>query len=123
MGTLGSRDGAEDVVQDAAILAWSRVARFTRGTDFRAWMATFVRHTAMNHRRSKARRRKHERASAPHDFDMQTPTASHEEATTGLALAAAERIDVPGIDAKYQHALASLSQVQRSCFLLRAIAG
>lgn len=39
---------AQDVVQEAAMIALDRLDRFTQGTDFRAWMAQIIRWTAMN---------------------------------------------------------------------------
>lgn len=50
------RGEAQDLVQEAARIAWQRRARFVFGTDFGAWVAQIVRHEGANWRR---RRRPH----------------------------------------------------------------
>src|SRR5258705_9110813 len=60
VGITGDRGGAEDVVQEAALLALGKLDKFEPGTNFRAWMAQMVRYVALNH----ARKRQKHRASA-----------------------------------------------------------
>ncbi|MCU0862423.1 MAG: RNA polymerase sigma factor [Planctomycetes bacterium] len=50
------RGEAQDLVQEAARIAWQRRERFVVGTDFGAWVAQIVRHEGANWRR---RRRPH----------------------------------------------------------------
>ena len=103
-------DAAEDVLQQAAIIAMARLDRFTPGTDFRAWMAAIVRGAAKNSRRAERRHHnKHERAAThapqPH---LHRDTHPHAE---------------DGIDRNVRDALGQLAERQRECFLLRVISG
>src|SRR6185503_14289646 len=50
---LGGRSGADDVVQEAAIVALDKLHQFQPGTNFLAWMSRIVRYTALNHARRK----------------------------------------------------------------------
>lgn len=45
------RGEAQDLVQEAARIAWQRRERFVVGTDFGAWVAQIVRHEGANWRR------------------------------------------------------------------------
>ncbi|MEX2171235.1 MAG: RNA polymerase sigma factor [Pirellulales bacterium] len=42
---------AEDIVQEAALIAVSKAAQFRAGSSFSAWLAAIVRHCALNYRR------------------------------------------------------------------------
>jgi len=60
-GVTGDRQSAEDIVQEAAVIAFEKAARFTPGTNFGAWLAEIAalmqmpEGTAMSHvHRSKA---------------------------------------------------------------------
>lgn len=107
------RAHAEDVVQQAAMLAWERRSKFEVGTDFAAWLAAIVRGVARNHRRGEKRRTArhqrlaHEPAHAPHrqtpeGGDPQDPGEGHS-------------------DPALHSALDQLSERQRECFLLRVL--
>jgi RNA polymerase sigma-70 factor (ECF subfamily) len=50
-GVLNQRSGADDVLQDAAMIALDKLADFQPGTNFVAWMGSIVRFTALNHMR------------------------------------------------------------------------
>lgn len=107
------RAHAEDVVQQAALLAWERRSKFEVGTDFAAWMAAIVRGVARNHRRGEKRRDTrhqklaHEPAHAP---TRQTPEAAN-----------ASSLSDGQSDPALQTALDQLSESQRECFLLRVL--
>jgi len=53
---LGTRDGADDVVQIAMERAWSAFARYDPDRPFRPWFLRIVANTARNDRRSRGRR-------------------------------------------------------------------
>jgi RNA polymerase sigma-70 factor (ECF subfamily) len=53
---LGSREEAEDVVQNAAIRAWKGFDAYERGTNFKAWFLKIVVNLALNARRDATRR-------------------------------------------------------------------
>ncbi|HRK30658.1 MAG TPA: RNA polymerase sigma factor [Tepidisphaeraceae bacterium] len=48
---LGRREGAEDVVQEAVVVALGKRHEFPRVENFVAWMAQIVRYVALNRRR------------------------------------------------------------------------
>src|SRR5213075_2213009 len=75
VGITGDRAAAEDVVQEAALLALGKLDKFEPGTNFRAWMAQMVRYVALNH----ARKRQKHRADAlgPELEETGSLSASH----------------------------------------------
>ncbi len=104
------RANAEDVVQQAAMIAWESRSRFKVGTDFRAWMVAIVRGAARNDRRSEGRRTKRHQALA------------HEpgHAVVGFI----DGGPGPGpIDPQLERAMDHLNETQRECFLLRVLLG
>ena len=48
VGLLHDRNSAEDMVQEAAFVALSKLNQFETGTNFTAWMSKIVRHLALN---------------------------------------------------------------------------
>jgi RNA polymerase sigma factor (sigma-70 family) len=52
----GSRDEAEDAVQDGLVKAWRALGRFRRGAPLRPWLLQIVANEARNRRRSAGRR-------------------------------------------------------------------
>ncbi len=48
---LGRREPAEDVLQDAFLVAWRKFPSFELGTNFRAWLFRILFHCARHHRR------------------------------------------------------------------------
>ncbi|UYV12482.1 MAG: sigma-70 family RNA polymerase sigma factor [Phycisphaera sp.] len=99
------RAHADDVVQQAAIIALQRLDRFEAGTDFRAWMAAITRGAARNHRRSEQARGRRERT--PRLLPRRQPKPA----------------DNPTFEqhAPLFDALAELSPAQRECLLLRVV--
>jgi RNA polymerase sigma-70 factor (ECF subfamily) len=55
-GVLGDPSEADDVLQEAAVIALEKLGDFEKGTSYSAWMASIVRHVARNHARKRARR-------------------------------------------------------------------
>ncbi|MEO1129085.1 MAG: RNA polymerase sigma factor [Planctomycetota bacterium] len=100
------REDAEDVVQEAAMIAMRKRDDFVPGTNFRAWMASIVRGVASNMRRSNRRRRLRHRALA-----QQAQQESDATATI--------QIDETALDA----ALAVLSHEQHECLVLKVVLG
>lgn len=104
-GVLGDRTQAEDVVQEAALIAMHKLEEFDPGTNLTAWMARIVRNVALNH----ARRRKLERtwAAAARQTAAATPT----------------RPDPAGAidDEQVLTALGALSETARTCLLMRTV--
>jgi RNA polymerase sigma-70 factor, ECF subfamily len=119
VGIVGERSAAEDVVQEAALLALEKLDQFEVGTNFRAWMAQMVRYVALNH----ARRRQKHRAAPIEAVDADVPLAA--SATTGGNLHLGPRGQLPAdqqaFDDRLLSALNSVGEVARACLLLRTV--
>ena len=59
VGIVNDKTLAEDVVQEAGLAAWRKLGEFQPGSNFKAWLGSFVRFTALN----QARKRKRHRAA------------------------------------------------------------
>lgn len=99
---------ADDVVQDAATVALGKLGDFDPATSFPAWFGQIVRFVALNESR---RRRRHPAAGddALHGSpakDAHPPTASHAP-----------------FDRRVDEALGTLSDVARTCLVLRSVHG
>jgi RNA polymerase sigma-70 factor (ECF subfamily) len=116
-GIVGDRQAAEDVVQEAALLALEKFDQFQAGTNFRAWMAQMVRYVGLNH----ARRRQKQRAS-PLEGEGGPRVAAPAHAG---ALRLGPRGELPpdqsAFDDRLLAALQSVSEVPRACLLLRTV--
>lgn len=55
MAALQRREDAEDVTQDAFVLAWRKIAAFRGDSSFKTWMLTIVWRQALDKRRSRTR--------------------------------------------------------------------
>jgi RNA polymerase sigma-70 factor (ECF subfamily) len=93
---LGTRDGADDVVQIAMERAWSAFDRYDQDRPFRPWFLRIVANTARNDRRQRGRRAalreraEHERGaeqSSPEDDVLTVLDRTH-------VLAALNHLDV-----------------------------
>src|SRR4051812_24749539 len=120
-GVLGRSTGAEDVVQEAALLALGKLDQFEPGTHFAAWMAQMVRYVALN----QVRRQVRGRAQSLDDADPGAHGSRRGSAEPQLRLGS--RGEVPAgqhsFDDRLTHALAGLSDVARGCLLLRTLEG
>ncbi|MBK7877252.1 MAG: RNA polymerase sigma factor [Planctomycetes bacterium] len=101
---LNTQNGAEDVVQEAALVALDRLADFVPGTHFDAWIGRIVRFTALNHARARVRPRSVGEPSVEL-VDRSAPSGSlaHE------------------LDDDLTRALAALSETARAALLLRTV--
>src|SRR3989304_6091403 len=57
VGIIGDASLAEDVVQEAAIIAPGKLDQFRAGTNFTSWTGQIVRNVALNRARRERRRR------------------------------------------------------------------
>lgn len=120
-GIIRDTTAAEDIVQDAAITAMDRLDQFKPGTNFKAWMAQFVRYTAMNHRRRAARR---SAASLDAADAGNTPAPTTTEQPTGVVTTSGDLPDnQPWLDDQLMAELQLIDPVPRACLLLRTIEG
>lgn len=105
------RSLAHDIVQEAAVVAMSKLGEFDRSTSFAAWAGQIVRFIALNELRKKGR--------APF---------SGEDPAMGTFAGVASRIDaVPEHEAelrlKLASALGTLDETARACLLMRTVMG
>jgi RNA polymerase sigma-70 factor, ECF subfamily len=111
VGIVGDASEAEDVVQDAAVVAYRKRHQFQAGTSFRAWVGAIVRNVALNVKRSRKRRRGamngFAESGASHVYGSGVQDAVH----------AIER----GLDARVLLALAEIGDIARACLLLRTV--
>ncbi|MBI5866155.1 MAG: RNA polymerase sigma factor [Planctomycetes bacterium] len=123
VGITRDSAAAEDVVQDAAVIALGKLGEFDPGTSFVAWMGQTVRFVAYNQRRKSSRRR-----IAPLEIDDgQGPAARpHEDpaaASDSLGRAESLSVNQGHFDDEVVRAVNSVNEQARSCLLLRTLAG
>ena len=141
VGVLRDRSLAEDVVQDAAIIALGKLDQFQAGTNFTAWMGQTVRYAALNHARKRQRRQATSVDPSILESDLSTTStgrggseiggghsgAAGSDAEPGAALYLSSRGDLPRdqghFDDRVVHALESVSDTARACLLLRTVEG
>ena len=121
MAVTGDRAEADDVVQEASIIALRKLADFTVGTNFVAWMSQIVRLTALNHVKKSARR----------TIVITDPATIDRAGTTGgdRPTGSLDSIASDGRLSEYQTdfdddvltALREIGEVARACLLLRVV--
>lgn len=122
-GTLGNRSMAEDVVQEAALIALGKWEQFTPGTSFTAWMGQVVRHVARNTAR-KEKRRKAASLSGENAIEVEDKTSNHDRRGAPLVGASGELSrDQEYFDDRVMKALEEVGETARACLLLRTIEG
>ena len=115
---IGDRSEADDIVQEAAIVAFRKQHDFRPGTNFAAWVTGIVRHCALNHRRKTAGRRTF--PTDPQTLDQERGrnlTAGSGETSRGLPALSQE------FDDDMIRVLSQLSAEARCCLLLRIVDG
>jgi len=119
IGIVSDASAAEDVVQEAALLALEKLDQFQPGTNFRAWMAQMVRFVALNH----ARKRQKHKAVTLEDSTGRRPLTTEEIPAPELHLGNRGQLppDQAHFDDRLLAALNSVGEIPRSCLLLRTI--
>lgn len=107
---LGTPHGAEDVVQEAALVALDKLDQFEAGTRLEAWLARIVRLVALNHGRERARARARSGGSAVETLHARERDAA--PAARPLAL---------DFDDRLMRALGTLGETARAALLLRTV--
>lgn len=117
----GDRVEADDIVQEASIIALRKLGDFTTGTNFSAWISQIVRLTALNHLKKTAR----------HNIVVTDPQAIDQAEATGRKDAKSEAAPINEIGALAEHqvdfddevlrALQGISDTARACLLLRVV--
>ena len=121
VGIIGDASLAEDVVQEAAIIALGKLDQFRTGTNFTAWTGQIVRNVARN----RARRERRHRATVtdPSAIDQQPSSLGPtlEAPRHGIAPGGAE--ERRPLDGRLLQALGDVGEVARACLLLRTLEG
>lgn len=117
VGIVGDHAAAEDVVQEAAIVALGKRDQFQPGTNFTAWMGQMVRYCALNLARKE---KKHRAKSNDPDLIAATPGDAPRFANPS----GGEAADVRNrFDQDVELALSEVSDIARACLLLRTLDG
>ncbi len=121
-GVLGERGEAEDVLQEAAMMALGKLQQFQPGTNFKAWVATFVRNVALNHGRKRQRQRTEpvEPEIAAELLEDSRPADGRGESLP-VDLGGGLRLGQDAFDDHVQEALLGLGEIPRAALLLRTI--
>jgi RNA polymerase sigma-70 factor, ECF subfamily len=104
----GDRSIADDVVQEASIVALGKIGEFRRGTSFESWMGQIARNVALNSRRGRKRS-----VLALTKLRFQPVAIQASAASTGGVF----------VDDRLEAALNTLDPVARLCLVLRIVAG
>jgi RNA polymerase sigma-70 factor (ECF subfamily) len=115
---LNDRAGADDVCQEAAIVALRKLDSFAVGTNFSAWMSQIVRLVARNASR-KAARRRGASLDAVGDIEMSEGPGASFDIDSGGRLTD----DQAAFDDDVVQALEGLDETARTCLLLRTVLG
>lgn len=116
LGIVQDATLAEDVVQEAALVALGKLREFRTGSCFYAWMARIVQYVALNH--SRARRR---RKTVPLAVANATPVA--QPAAPACLAGGHFAPNQPHFDDRVLAALGRVPAPARACLLLRTIEG
>jgi RNA polymerase sigma-70 factor, ECF subfamily len=118
VAVLGDRTGADDVLQEAAVIALEKLEQFDPQTNFAAWMGRIVRFVALNH----GRRRSNSVASPldPASLDRTVSRSRHADSVplTNRGQMTADQAD---FDDRVIAALNMLDETARACLLLRTL--
>lgn len=115
---LGRREQVDDVLQEAALIAISKLDEFDPDTSFEAWMAQIVRFVALNDARKRSRRSTMTGTDLP-----EAAAATGHAAPSPIRPDGSILPDQSAFDDSILHALNDLPEVARTCLLLRAVEG
>ncbi len=115
---VGGPEGAEDVLQEAALIALRKIDQFDPDTTFSVWMAQIVRYVALN--QARRRNRSRVRSVDPGHLDDRAAAEDHERR---LELSAQGELgpDCEDFDDELLEALHQLDTDARACLLLRVV--
>ncbi len=118
---VGDQALAEDILQEAAVIALHKLDKFDPDTDFAAWMTQIVRYVALNHAHRRSRR--HTVAVDPVHLNGKVAADTRETRLelTGRGQLGVDHADQGGIDDELLAALRLLDEDTRACLLLRVV--
>jgi RNA polymerase sigma-70 factor, ECF subfamily len=117
----GDRTEADDIVQDAALVALRKLDEFAVGSSFSAWMSQIVRLTALNHLRKSNRQ-----STSPTDpltLDRVSPVSATNRSDANSTVGQDGNLAQlqTDFDDEVLAALHSVSDIGRACLLLRIV--
>lgn len=110
VGTVGDAASADDVVQDAAMVALGKLDDFEPGTNFTAWMGRMVRFVGLNHARKERKHRATAYDASGDDLDMMAAQPAPDDSADAF-------------DRRLVRELDDVADVARACLLLRTVEG
>ena len=116
---VGDRTLAEDIVQEAAITGLRRLADFTEGTNFVGWISQIVRFTALNH--LKTRKRRKIVALDVHQEMAEDGLTKGDVADKAVTMQGSLAPNQTEFDDEVARAIQNLDPERRACFLLRVV--
>ena len=118
-GIIGNRRDAEDIVQQAILIAIEKDNEFESESHFVGWLAGIVRNCALNYRRKSARRE-----TQPTDPADMVVVESGGAVTSPVDRETGQLKSLQGsFDDQMKHALQQITPKARSCLLLRTVEG
>jgi len=111
---VGNPDQAEDVLQEAALVALGKLDQFDPATCFPAWMGRIVRYVALNHTRRRAARR-----AVP--LEPGDPVANAGRPEVPFNGRGQISTDQRSFDDRLLSALRDLDETARACLLLHVV--
>jgi len=119
-GIIGDRTHANDIVQEAAVIALKKSDQFNAGASYVAWLSGIVRNCSLNYVKKMRGRR-----TAATDPDLLAQTAESSATSPDrlpVSYAAGEPIDSRlDVDDEMLHALNAIGADARCCLLLRVV--
>lgn len=120
VGLIGDRSYAEDIVQEAVAIAWSKRTEFAPNTNFAAWLTAIVRRCAANYSRKLRTRATH--AVDPLSLDGRLDTRTTAETPDILPKVTADLSSYQqNFDDEMMRALSLIHPDARCCLLLRVV--
>lgn len=117
---LNDRSAADDVLQEAAMVALSKLSQFDPKTNFTAWMGKIVRFIALNHARRKVRNGRSGVDVQALDIEATPQVTGNPGLLNGHGQLDVE-ISVANFDDRVLSALRTLDDTARACLLLRTL--
>jgi RNA polymerase sigma-70 factor (ECF subfamily) len=117
----GDRIEADDIVQEAALIALGKRHEFTAGTNFSAWMSQIVRLTALNYAKKSIRRGSVVTDPAAIDRDVASAAANTKEGFESITPQGQLLDHQADFDDDVLIALGEISEEARACLLLRVV--
>lgn len=123
VGITGNRSLADDMVQEAAVVALDKFDQFEPGSNFGAWMAQIVRNVSLNAARKEGRRR----AASIGEDAVPDVAASLQRQSRGDPSPVNRRgqldADQTQFDDSVVRALNEVGEDARACLLLKVVEG